>query len=449
MKTKLSFKEIIAIASMLFGMFFGAGNLIFPVHMGQLAGSNVWPATIGFIVTGVGIPILAVAALAITRSNGLMELADHVGHGYSLFFTCLLYLTIGPFFAIPRCATVPFSMGLESLAGDKAQLALFIFTLVFFAIVLLVSLRPGQILTTIGKILNPIFLVCLGILLIVSFVNPMGSYTTMAPDAAYAANAGVQGFLEGYNTMDCIAGLAFGIVVVNVVKGLGIEKPEAIAAGTVKSGIFSGILMAIIYAAITLMGAQSRGMFALTENGSLALADISGHFFGTTGVILLTAIASFACLKTAIGLVISCSEAFVAMFPKGPSYKIWAVIFTVFSFGISNVGLTAIIAYAIPVLMFIYPLAITLIILAFTGKLFHHHKAVYISVTAFTLAAALFDFMAALPEGIINALHLTPLITFAQDHLPLFGISLGWLLPAGIGFLVGLIMMVLCKKRAA
>ncbi len=115
MKRKLSFKEYVFVASMLFGLFFGAGNLIFPVSMGQMAGSNVWKAVAGFVITGVGLPLLGVAALGISRSSGLYELSGKVGKPYAMFFTCLLYLTIGPFFAIPRCATVSFTVGLERI----------------------------------------------------------------------------------------------------------------------------------------------------------------------------------------------------------------------------------------------------------------------------------------------------------------------------------------------
>lgn len=148
MKQKLSGRDYTYVASMLFGMFFGAGNLIFPVHMGQMAGSNIWPAIIGFCVTGVGLPLLGVAALGISRSGGLFELGSRVGKPYSMFFTCLLYLTIGPFFAIPRCATTSFTVGLEQVLpqGGNMRLCLLAFSAAFFAAALFFSLRPGKIL---------------------------------------------------------------------------------------------------------------------------------------------------------------------------------------------------------------------------------------------------------------------------------------------------------------
>ena len=158
----------------LFASFFGAGNLIFPVYMGQMAGRNMWPALIGFIITGVGLPLLGVAALGISRSSGLFELSSHIGRPYGYFFTCALYLTIGPFFAIPRCATVSFTVGLEQILPQNGNMKLYLllFTLAFFIAALLFSLRPGKILTWVGKILNPFFLLFLGILVVVTLVSP-------------------------------------------------------------------------------------------------------------------------------------------------------------------------------------------------------------------------------------------------------------------------------------
>ena len=157
--TNLTWKQRILVAGTLFGMFFGAGNLIFPVHLGQLAGRNVLPAMIGFIITAVGIPILGVAAIGNTHSDGLQALAGKVGKKYSYFFTCLLYLTIGPFFAIPRCATTSFTTGVAPMLSERISgaAALFAFSLIFFALVLFLSLRPGNITFWIGKIINPVF----------------------------------------------------------------------------------------------------------------------------------------------------------------------------------------------------------------------------------------------------------------------------------------------------
>ena len=163
---RLTFSQQFFIATMLFGLFFGAGNLIFPIFLGSQAGRNVWPAIVGLLITGVGIPLLGVAAQGISRSNGLQEMAGRVSSRYSIFFTCALYLTIGPFFAIPRCASTSFTVGIEPLLGEdvNATVLLAAFSCVFFAAVLFFSLRPGKILTWVGKLLTPLFLLVLAIL---------------------------------------------------------------------------------------------------------------------------------------------------------------------------------------------------------------------------------------------------------------------------------------------
>lgn len=439
MKRKLTAKETITITSMLFGMFFGAGNLIFPVYMGQHSGSNVFYASLGFLITGVGLPLLGVAALGISHSNGLYELACRVGKRYGIFFTCLLYLTIGPFFAIPRCATVPFSIGIAPMVENR-NLGFFLagFSLVFFAVVLWFSLRPGNILTWIGKVLNPIFLMCLAILCVTALLFPIGKISTAAPSEAYASGAFFKGFLEGYHTMDALAGLAFGIVVVNVIKKLGIEDPKFVAINTVKAGVFSCLMMGIIYLTITIIGAQSRGTYPPAENGGEALRVIANHYFGTMGAVILAITVTFACLKTAVGLITSCSEAFVKIFPSGPKYTAWAIIFCIVSFLIANLGLNSIIEFSMPVLMLLYPLSITLIILSFCGRFFNNDKTVYICVTVFTMIAAAIDFMRALPERIIETAHIEKIINVFDAVMPFADIGLGWILPAFAGLVIGL-----------
>ena len=447
MRNRLTLKQRILVAGTLFGMFFGAGNLIFPVHLGQLAGRSVVPAMIGFIITAVGIPILGVAAIGNTHSDGLQALSSKVGRGYGYVFTCLLYLTIGPFFAIPRCATTSFTTGIAPMLGDAPQgMTLLVFSLVFFAAVLFFSLRPAGITVWIGKIINPIFLVFLAILVISALAHPSALVSAVEPAAAYQSGALFSGFIEGYGTMDAIAGLAFGIVVIDIIRAMGVEKDGDIAKDVIASGVLTGVLMAVIYIATIVMGAQSRGLFETSENGGIALAQIAGHYLGAAGSIVLALTITFACLKTSIGLVTSCADAFARMFPKALAYKTWAIIFTVFSFVVSNFGLSKIIEYSLPVLMFLYPLAITLILLALCGNLFGHDRAVYVSVTALTGVAALFDLIKTLPASIRGGLHLDGAVELAQRLLPFFRLNLGWVVPAAVGLVLGL-MIRAARKR--
>lgn len=379
-KKKLSLHQRLLVAATLFGMFFGAGNLIFPVHLGQLAGRNLIPAMTGFIITAVGIPILGVAAIGNTHSDGLQALSARIGKRYSYFFTCLLYLTIGPCFAIPRCATTSFTTGIEPLLVNQIseKTALLIFSVIFFTLVLFFSLKPGNITLWIGKVINPLFLFFLAILILFALLHPSIAVWEAQPDAAYETGAMFHALSEGYGTMDAIAGLAFGIVVVNVIRQMGVTDDTAVAGEVLHSGILAGILMAFIYILTILMGAQSLGLFAVSENGGIALSQLSSHYLGRAGLVILAVTITFACLKTSIGLVTSCAETFVQMFPDKLSYRTWAMIFTLFSFIVSNMGLSTIIRYSIPVLMLIYPPAISLVLLALFGKHFHHDQKVYV-----------------------------------------------------------------------
>ena len=437
---KLTLRQKILVAGTLFGMFFGAGNLIFPVHLGQMAGRNALPAIIGFIITAVGIPILGVAAIGVTHSDGLQTLSGKVGKGYGIFFTCLLYLTIGPLFAIPRCATVSFTTGITPLLGADSpeRLYLLLFSAVFFAFVLFFSLRPGKITVWIGKIINPLFLFFFAALMLAALLAPGAAVSAVEPVEAYRSDAFFPALIEGYGTMDAIAGLAFGIVVIDVIRRMGVDNDDAIAEDVLSSGLLTGALMALIYVVSIVVGAQSRGLFELSENGGIALTQIAGHYLGGVGLFILAFTITFACLKTSIGLVTACAETFSKMTNGKISYRSWAILFTVFSFAVSNIGLSAIIEYSIPMLMLIYPPAIALILLAFLGKFFAHDRTVYIATMIGTWAAAIFDCMKTLPAPVQAALHLDAPIAFAAAHLPLFDKNLGWLLPAVIGFAAGM-----------
>ncbi|SFM37125.1 branched-chain amino acid transport system II carrier protein [Pelosinus propionicus] len=438
MDKRLTLSSYILIGSMLFGLFFGAGNLIFPVHMGQEAGSNVVSATLGFLVTGIGLPFLGVVAIGVSKSRGLFDLASRVHPVYGYIMTVLLYLTIGPFFALPRTGTVSYQIGLAPYIADEYQtIGLAIFTVLFFFVALLFSLKPSKILTWVGKILNPLFLVFLAFLVIVSFLQPMGTISDAAIHGSYAAEPFFKGFTEGYNTMDALASLAFGIIVVQTIKGLGVQSPRNIAIGTIKAGSVSVLLMGLIYGCLAYIGATSIGQYKLSENGGIALAQIANYYFGSLGSILLAIIVTLACLKTAIGLITACSETFQELFPNSLSYKSYVVLFTIFSCLIANIGLTQIISLSIPVLMFLYPLAITLILLALLSPLFKERQIVYMMTTLCTLLVSIADGINAMPESIKNQESVQGFLILYRTFLPFFDIGMGWIIPLVVGLGAG------------
>lgn len=300
-----------------------------------------------------------------------------------------------------------------------------VFTAVFFSAVMFFSLRPSGIMTWIGKIINPVFLFLLGVLLATALLHPGAEIGLVEPMDNYCSGAFFHGFAEGYYTMDAMAGLAFGVVVVNAIRSLGVTDDREIAKSTIQSGICAGLLMAFIYVLILVMGAQSRGLFELSENGGIALAQISKHYLGPAGSLVLALTITFACLKTVVGLVTSCSEIFMSMFPRTWNYRVWVILFTLFSFGISNVGLTALIQYSLPVLMLLYPPVIVLIVLALSDPLFRGDRAVYACVTVWAFVSSVFDCIKTLPPNLRSTLHLERMIRVVEKCLPLFDAGFG------------------------
>lgn len=446
MTKKLTFKESMFIGSMLFGLFFGAGNLIFPVHMGQESGSAVFWANLGFLVTGIGLPFLGVIAIGVSKTSGVYELAERIGKKYALVFTVLLYLVIGPFFALPRLATTSFEIGLAPFIQAKQQhVFLVIFSILFFFTAWWLSRRPTKILDYVGKFLNPAFLILLGILLVLAFIHPLGAIDQATVQPSYQEHAFFTGFTQGYNTLDALAALAFGILIVTTIRNMGVTKPSEIAKDTIKSGAISIVLMGIIYTLLAYVGTMSLGGFALSSNGGIALAQIADHYLGTYGSILLALIVILACLKTGIGLITAFAETFTDLFPKR-NYIVFVILASALACLVATVGLTNIIQISLPVLMFIYPLAMTLILLVLVGPLFKQRPAVYRMTTYFTLIASILDGLNACPDGIKQTSFVKTLLDFATNYLPFFKLGMGWIVPALIGLVIGLIWSMVKKE---
>lgn len=441
MAKKLKWTYYLSIGSMLFGLFFGAGNLIFPVFMGQQAGFNVTGALIGFTITAVVLPFLGVVALGLSRVDGLFDLSSKVHPYFAYFFTIALYLTIGPLFALPRLATVSYEVAFTPFVpADQNWLGLAIFSVLFYAAAIAFALNPTRIVGLIGNFLNPIFMVAFGLLLIAAVLNPMGSLGAVAPTAEYAQNSFFIGFIEGYNTMDALASLAFGLIVINALKRMGVTQPKQIAVDTIKSGIITVVLLTVIYGALAFLGALSVNEIGILDNGGLALAAISQYYFGEVGNILLAIMITVACMTTAIGLISACSEIFVKMFPNSFTYRTYVFIFGIMTALIANIGLNAIISYALPVLMLLYPLAITLIIMALIAPFMGDRRISYVTSILFVFPVAIADFIASAVDVGIAPRALTAYSDFVYSLVPFTEVGMGWVLPAVIGIALGLVL---------
>ncbi|WP_347283824.1 branched-chain amino acid transport system II carrier protein [Lactobacillus taiwanensis] len=442
----LSKKQYLIVASMIFALFFGAGNLIFPLHLGQLAGRNWGSAAIGFSITGVVLPLLSLLAVAITRSNGVYQIALPVGKIFALSFMTLIQLTMGPLFAAPRNATVSYTVGIAPLLPKQFKsIGLFVFTTIFFAIVFMIAYNESDILSSLGKILNPIFLILLFLVFVMAFAYPLGNLSTVAVSKEYLHGTVVKGFLEGYNTMDALAGLAFGVTVVTAIKELVNNNEKKVAKITAKAGLMAVIGIGIIYTLLIAVGAMSLGHFKITSDGGILLSKIVNYYAGIFGQALLAVLVFLACLTTAVGILSAFALDFSAHYPKF-SYKGWLIISCVGSFATANLGLDKIISWSLPVLMFLYPLAIVLIILSLFSPLFKGDKVMYKVTMALTLVPAIFDLITHLPAPIAGTQFYKAVSQFRLQYLPLANIGLSWVVPTILGLVISIFIHVWHRK---
>lgn len=426
----LTKKDLLFIALMLFSLFFGAGNLIFPPFMGEAAGNKTWIVLLGFFVTAVGFPVLGVIAVA--KSGGLTNLAKRVNPIFATIFTILIYLSIGPGVGIPRAGSLPFEMAVAPYLPENfsVKFALFIYTLIFFAISYWLSLSPNKLVDRMGKVLTPALLLLILVMVIGSFVKPLGGYGIAIN--GYETSSFFKGFIEGYLTMDTIAALNFGIVIALAIRSKGVNDDKAVVSLSIKAGIIAGIILAIIYAMLAHLGATSGGRFGVSENGAQTLTNITTYIFGKPGAVLLALIFTLACLTTCVGLITSCSQYFSTL-TKKISYKNWVRLLTIFSMLIANMGLTKILSVSEPILNAIYPIAIMLIILSMFNFIFKDNKYIYGLTILFTGIVSIIDSIGQL--GVAKE-SLVKLISY----LPLYEEGLAWIVPAIFGIVLGLII---------
>ncbi|KAB7676219.1 branched-chain amino acid transport system II carrier protein [Bacillus sp. B1-WWTP-T-0.5-Post-4] len=426
-------KEILLISLMLFSMFFGAGNLIFPPFLGYEAGEHVWISLVGFIISATGLPILGVISIA--KAGSFQTLAGRVHSSFAIIFPCIVYVFIGPGLGIPRAGSLAFEMGPGQLFPEAGNGLLLFYTVIFFSIVYWLSLSPSKLMGLFGKVLTPLLLCMIALIFIKSMFTTVGDMKE--PIGNYGQAPMFQGFLDGYLTMDALAALIFGIVIANALRAKGIEDDKGLAKYMSIAGIGAGLLLSIIYVILGYVGAIS-GSLGTFDNGAKVLAQVMITLFGQGGVVLLGLIFTIACLCVSIGLVTSSSQFFASAFPK-VSYKLWAFIVSVVSMILANLGLTQILKVSVPILGFIYPIALTLIILG----LFHQYIGKYTYVYAVTvLVVAIFSAI-----DILNKNVMMNQWTAALKYIPFYTEGVGWIVPAIVGTCLGFIVSIFLNKN--
>ena len=438
MMKKLTRKQFWIVGLMLFSLFFGAGNLIFPPMLGKLAGTSMYLSMFAFGITAVVLPVLGVIAVA--KSNGLSAMCRKVSPWFATLFTLVIYLAVGPLMGIPRAATVPYEIGLAPNIPPESQgWSLFLFSCVFFALTYWLSLNPARIADRIGKILSPALLLLMLGLFVCSLINPIADY--LPAQGRYQTNPIASGFLEGYMTMDAAGALVFGLVIAMVIQNFKITDKKEVLRTSVKVGVLAGGLLFIIYLMLAYIGGTTTALFPDTTNGAQILHLASNHMFGTLGAYLVASIFTLACLTTCVGLVSSLAQYFTSWTGKF-GYRVWVSVWTLCSLLIANFGLDQILSYSVPVLSVIYPIALVLILLSLADSLFGGRKLVY-QLSIYT-------------TGAVSLIHVLTEQGFSLSYLskavqcfPFSSVHLGWLLPAFLAFSLGCLCTLVQKSYLA
>ena len=361
-------KKGFLIGLLLFGIFFGAGNLIFPAELGFRAGGNFSPAMFGFVLSGVGIAIITLVVGTMVNGGYKRELSIKVSPIFSKAYLTMLYLAIGPFFAIPRTASTSFSIGLAPVTGNE-RLPLFIFSAVYFLFAYIIAINPSKLMDRVGKVLTPMFAMLIIILIIVGNLN---FHTVNAGEMSGSMEALKKGFFEGYNTLDALASVSFCLIATSSIKTFGFSSKKEYINIMATVGIVTAIFFSSLYIGLGALGNK----FSIpadvlkdsnTNIGTYILSKSSYELFGNFGQIFLGAMTILTCFTTTAGLIVAVSEFFAETFPKF-GYKVYVNVFTIIGFAMSNFGLNNIIKISIPVLMILYPITIVIVAIVILNK---------------------------------------------------------------------------------
>ncbi|WP_026832491.1 MULTISPECIES: branched-chain amino acid transport system II carrier protein [Exiguobacterium] len=422
----LNRKDIFALGFMIFALFFGAGNLIFPPELGALAGTQFLPAMLGFIVTGVGLPLAGLIAVAWV-GGGISTLANPLPKFVSALLTFALYVAIGPFFGIPRTSVVTYELGVVPFLSGPSQTSLVISSTIFFLVTLYLVLRPGKLLDIIGRFITPLLLVALATLSISSIINPLSPVQRPAPGYDTFTDAFIQGFLQGYLTLDALGALVFGVIILHTLHARGLKHRTAQLQTVTRAGLIAAVSLTLVYTGLGFIGRNSFGAVGAVDGPSL-LQQYADDTFGTFGLMILGVAILLACLTTSVGLVTAFSE-YLMTFSKRLSLPVTGIFTTVLGFAISIVGLKTLLSIAVPVLMFLYPIVIVLIGLTFIRSFLKKPTLVYrttLFVTAFFSLWSALHSLKVLPGA----------LTAVYKIFPLVEQNLAWLLPVLITFIV-------------
>lgn len=415
MNRKKLVTDSIVVGFALFAMFFGAGNVVFPPYLGMHAGEQWANGFLFYFIADIGLAL--VAMFAILHAGGADNITGRIGHVASKVLMCAVILCIGPMVAIPRTAATTLEMSVTPFFSGMSPV---VFSIIFFAVILLLSIKQSAVIDIVGKILTPALLIGLLVLIVKGFVSPIGD---IVDTGVSASEVTVNGIKSGYQTMDVLAAMAFGIIILSSADEKGYTDSKSAAKMIGIAAALSGVLLLIVYFGLTYLGATASTVFPTDISRANLLIGIVELLLGKAGLIIFAIVIALACITTAVALVSSAASFFAKLANDKISYSMFVVVICVSSAVISNLGLDMIIAIATPVLDIVYPPMLVLILLSWFGDKLH--KSVYVSSVAGSLIASV------LATASLYGMNV-PVI----DSLPLASLGLGWLTPAAVFGLV-------------
>ena len=404
---------------LLFGIFFGAGNLIFPPALGVSSGQNFWPAIFGFVVSGVGIAIVTLIVGTLNPNGYGAEMDEKISPLFSTVYLVLLYLSIGPLFAIPRTAATAFDIGVAPVVSESSLPWLLIFTTIYFICAFLLAINPTKILDSVGKILTPMFAILIVILVILGIVK-FNNVGTAAPTYETTSLAFGTGFIEGYQTLDALASVAFCIIAMSALKQLGFKDKKEYLSSVWIAGIVTGIGFSILYIGLGLLGNKFAVPAEVIANakinkGAYVLSESTRAIFGNYGSIFLGVMVILTCFTTTVGLIVATSEFFNKKFPQ-----------------LANIGLQDVIKFSVPMLLFLYPITIALVLIVIVNKYVALSKlGMQLTMCVVTLISIV---------TVIGSTFKVEAINNVIAKLPLAAESLAWLLPTIVCLVISTVL---------
>lgn len=421
-----STRDAFIIGLALFAMFFGSGNLIFPPYLGKLVGDNYILSMIGFIATGVGLPLLGILACA-KIGGTFSEISLKVGKTFSIIATSSIILAIGPMLAIPRTAATTYELSITPIFPNFPILPTII---IYFIINLAFVLKPSSIIDNIGKILTPILLLLLLIIIAKGFISPIGPIVHTGFKNVFSSS-----LIEGYQTMDAMASVIFASIVLTTVKAKGYTETKDIIKMTSISGIVAVIGLGIVYGGLMYLGSQTSSILPNDIGKSALVTEIVRRLLGYYGNVILGLAVALACLTTSIGLTSSASSFFESLFKGKISYKTNAIIISIVSAIIALNGVDKIVLLAVPILQILYP--IVMILVVFTLLNVQNNTAIRIStyVALFISVIDNFNYLGINIDMVDNFI----------NFIPLSQVGFAWVIPSIIAFIISYLFV---KKQS-